>query len=123
MLRKYEARVARGVALLDERLPGWRDRIDLKKLRLDNACFCVLGQLYAGTTTLYGYFTGIHALRIVGDRRAGTCGFTLFGDEDDRCWKELEDEWKRQILAGAPAPADDEPLPEPDAVLCGAGCE
>ena len=46
-----EARVARGVALLDERIPGWRDRIDLTQLdmcegaRLPNGCGCIGAQL------------------------------------------------------------------------------
>jgi hypothetical protein len=39
-------RVARGAALLDEREPGWWQRIDLSKLDLASTCRCVLGQLW-----------------------------------------------------------------------------
>lgn len=37
--------VARGAALLDSKLPGWADQIDLDALKLDDACACVLGQI------------------------------------------------------------------------------
>jgi hypothetical protein len=38
-------RVARGAAYLDEREPGWDERIDLETLDLYAPCRCVLGQL------------------------------------------------------------------------------
>lgn len=37
--------VARGAALLDSRLPGWADQIDLESLNIADGCECVLGQL------------------------------------------------------------------------------
>lgn len=39
------ARVAAGAAFLDERMPGWAERIDLGRLDLDDECNCVIGQL------------------------------------------------------------------------------
>lgn len=39
-------RVARGAALLDEREPGWHQRIDLETLDMELPCNCVLGQLH-----------------------------------------------------------------------------
>lgn len=39
-------RVARGVALLDEVMPGWADRIDLLRLDIDVPAHCVIGQLH-----------------------------------------------------------------------------
>jgi hypothetical protein len=41
----YDA-VARGVALLDEKVPGWRERIKLGELALQDCRRCVLGQVY-----------------------------------------------------------------------------
>lgn len=38
-------RVAKGAALLDEREPGWWQRIDLDTLDLKAPCRCILGQL------------------------------------------------------------------------------
>lgn len=42
----YEERVRRGAALLDEKYPGWADRIELDRLDLGSCTTCVLGQLY-----------------------------------------------------------------------------
>lgn len=39
-------RVARGVALLDEKVPGWHDRIDLSRLDMWDEARCILGQLF-----------------------------------------------------------------------------
>ena len=40
----YDA-VARGVALLDEKVPGWRERIALGRLNMDDPVRCIVGQL------------------------------------------------------------------------------
>ena len=40
-----EQRVARGVALLDERVPDWRTRIDTDRLNMLDGTACVVGQL------------------------------------------------------------------------------
>lgn len=38
--------VLRGIQLLDEKMPDWRDKIDPKTLDLANDCNCVIGQLF-----------------------------------------------------------------------------
>jgi hypothetical protein len=48
MADTIETRVAQGVALLDEKLPGWVNRIDLDKLDLASTCDCILGQEFKG---------------------------------------------------------------------------
>lgn len=40
-------RVAQGAALLDEKLPGWHERIDVGRLDLGDTCDCILGQEFA----------------------------------------------------------------------------
>jgi len=45
--------VARGVALLDEKRPGWEHEIDLDKLDIKDPKCCVLGQVYGGFTVGY----------------------------------------------------------------------
>lgn len=35
-----------GMDLLDEKVPGWRDRIDLKNLNMGSCESCILGQLF-----------------------------------------------------------------------------
>jgi len=37
-------RVALGAAWLDAAHPGWRDRVDVDRLNLEDSCDCVLGQ-------------------------------------------------------------------------------
>jgi hypothetical protein len=44
--REREA-AARGAALLDERMPGWANKVDLGRLNLYSTSECVLGQLFA----------------------------------------------------------------------------
>lgn len=38
-------RVQRGMALLDEREPGWEHQIDLAELDMNHGCKCILGQI------------------------------------------------------------------------------
>lgn len=43
----FEAQIAKGVEYLDKDLgPSWVERINLKRLRLDDCLSCVIGQLY-----------------------------------------------------------------------------
>lgn len=43
------ARVTRGAALLDRTFgPGWWHRVNTDELEMENACSCVLGQLFQG---------------------------------------------------------------------------
>lgn len=46
MATDVTGRVARGVALLDEKVPGWVDRVDVEQLDVSNGLTCVLGQLF-----------------------------------------------------------------------------
>lgn len=51
-------RVARGAAWLDGEAPGWRGRVDVATLDMDNPMLCVLGQVFAAdgdTLTDNGY--------------------------------------------------------------------
>ncbi len=65
----FEAEVARGVELLDQRDPVWMDKIDLSKLAMHSSRSCILGQLFGG------YYKGRRALDI--NRAAGGYGFSL----------------------------------------------
>ena len=47
MTIRHDVAIARGLALLDEKVgPGWEQRIDLEKLRLSSCKQCVVGQLF-----------------------------------------------------------------------------
>jgi len=42
----FEAEVRRGAMVLDCEIPGWEDKLDLWRLAMNDANWCVLGQLY-----------------------------------------------------------------------------
>jgi hypothetical protein len=48
-----DRRVKAGAALLDERMPGWAERIELAQLDLSSEWKCVLGQLFEESQTVY----------------------------------------------------------------------
>lgn len=41
----YDEEIARGVDVLNERVPDWRARIDVDALKMDNVTRCVIGQV------------------------------------------------------------------------------
>lgn len=45
-LQEARRRVALGAALLDEKAPGWRERIDLKRFWIAESCDCIVGQTF-----------------------------------------------------------------------------
>lgn len=48
---EYTTNAPAGAALLEEKMPGWRTRINLETLDLSHPEQCVLGQLYGDFTT------------------------------------------------------------------------
>jgi hypothetical protein len=115
MSRTIAERAAAGAVFLDERLPGWHERIDLGALRLDSPCRCVLGQLDGGgddglsrplseVVDETPYLRQIAVLG-VGVREAYKYGFSLWnpGDEyaaeerDDSAWGDLSAAWAAQV--------------------------
>lgn len=109
--------VQKGAALLDVRLPGWADQIDLDTLELSNGCRCVLGQLAGRKVNLE--LLGLDAddyveasgeivasyedvIDQVGD--AVKLGFALGRTRLRRreaweAWEALQDAWKGEIVA------------------------
>jgi hypothetical protein len=88
--------VERGAALLDERLPGWYEKIDLDKLDLASCENCVLGQLHGRKYERLRhrrYYRGLDRLGIL-DRKAGDFGFTVRGSGR---FENLTAEWRRVI--------------------------
>ena len=99
MLREgmFEERVARGIRLLDQVLPGWHDEINWDELVMEWPQDCILGQLYDGFTL------GINKLNL--HDRAFLYGFDLsqtqYFDATSTVayFEELQSEWKRQATA------------------------
>lgn len=95
-------RVARGAALLDEREPGWHQRINLERLWMRMTCDCILGQLYDpgqdDVKSEYqddGYWVGLRALNIPAHpvRYPEAYGFAAEDTGEynalDKAWREL----------------------------------
>lgn len=124
----FEARIARGIGVLDRYIPGWRERVDPDRLDMgyglfdpaaasdeESGCGCVLAQLDAdpGTRTIGEYG---HRLRLVcamagaGDldrsRWAAKHGFELEAadhpaDADPAvAYRQLTAEWRQALIAG-----------------------
>lgn len=91
-------RVERGAALLDERVPGWVDRINVDRLNVSSLFDCPLGQVFdgfwAGHKRLWG------ELWMVSEARA--CGF---GDLPKN-YPRLNAAWKSLILSRRQAASD-----------------
>ncbi len=103
-MRKYQAQVTRGIALLDSvedwdsfEVEDWRAQIlkNTDHLVMNQCERCVLGMLFGE------YIAGLRAVRIRSgeyDIQIG-CGFEVDeGDNyDNDCWSELREEWLLQI--------------------------
>jgi hypothetical protein len=108
-------RVARGVALLDEKCPGWDQKINVKALDIEDPANCVIGQVYKDSG-IVGAF-GIGATNLVGKKAYGNdinapvliehgfSGTRRPGDDNE--FDALTAAWKRAIRARrAAAPAE-----------------
>lgn len=102
----YTENVARGIALLDEKQPGWFNRIDLEELNLGSCFKCVLGQLFSNVglnEARSPYSKGINTIfsgqSNIGAVGAGDCGFTLCDNNPAADWDELRCTWVRAIVA------------------------
>ncbi len=79
------ARVALGVAWIDENVPGWGDRVDLDCLDIGNRRNCVIGQLFGD------YFYGP-----LPRREAMALGFQRTADDG---YGVLESLWRQVVAA------------------------
>lgn len=95
--------VAKGVALLDEKVPGWRDRIDWGALAMCDSDYCILGQLFSDVDDDYatGYMIGCDflGLKVCGCAYCGRDEVSAASDygfntvDFDGNWEELEELW------------------------------
>jgi hypothetical protein len=92
-----ESQVEKGVALLDEKVPGWETRVDPDALHMWNMRHCVLGQLFQD------YMIGLRELGL-SDESAVEYGFdrrtSLLEDsieEINESWAALDSSWRSVI--------------------------
>jgi hypothetical protein len=82
-----------GAALFDRHVPGWAERIDLKRFDIQSTLNCVLGQIYGNVEN------GLNALGLGLSRdamsRYGFAASTIGGLEKNI--QKLNDEWRIEI--------------------------
>lgn len=87
-------RVARGVALLDEKAPGWYEKINLDNLYMGSTFACVIGQISEGA-----YNDGLAALGLDEDT-SPRYGFDFYNISEGSStrWNDLQNLWTAEIL-------------------------
>ena len=103
-VRDLQTKVARGAAMLDDRVPWWFTRVQPARLALESCSQCVLGHLYGD------YGSGAYVLDLNSEDDAEAYGFTVRGDPAQQAlsWPVLTDAWREEIarrrLAAAMTP-------------------
>lgn len=82
-------RVNRGVALLDEWVPNWRERVKIEHLWMPSGTRCILGQLYGE------FDIGAEALDITYEE--DQYGFCIYLEDKFDQYAELQTEWVRVL--------------------------
>lgn len=97
----HKKRVTRGLALLDQRMPGWEKRVSLDSLDLSRGDRCILGQVYSsdGSYTS-GYCIGRDSLFSYPNRDHAAIrhGFFVKSDADaEDEYGKLEGHWRAAL--------------------------
>lgn len=79
---RLTAAVDKGVELLDQQQPGWRDRIDVSSLDMHQGGSCVLGQLFGD------YFDGRSKLGLNADDAIDHGFMALIVQGEDLSWED-----------------------------------
>lgn len=89
-----QERIARGMALLDEKLPGWKERVNLARLDMSSQTYGLLEQLFDG------YMKGLRALGLA-FATGQQYGFDIRNDDEDdegeEEWGQLTDAWIKAL--------------------------
>jgi hypothetical protein len=87
----YDA-VARGAALLDEKVPDWREHITIDQLDMGDCALCVLGQCFGD------FVDGLEELGIDDDdaRPGSYYGFDRLGTRAD-AYERLTAAWREEL--------------------------
>jgi hypothetical protein len=101
--RDMQARVQRGMRLLDERVPGWQVDIDLDELDMHSCDRCIVGQLYRSgrlraddaVNPWYGFHDALSALGVA---NASLFGFDIPSDHDGFDFDDLDEEWTMRLV-------------------------
>jgi hypothetical protein len=111
VMRKYEQEVARGIALMEQYFPGFRNDLDLRKLDMQSCEECVLGlkcgDYLDGLMKLGIYYLDLGNAEKM-NRDAAYYGFSRLLSEEGAMtaveslqqWQLLTEEWVRQLTEG-----------------------
>lgn len=96
-MRKFEAKVKRGIELLDSTVKEWRGSIGTYPLYMPGCSTCVLGRVFGW------YVDGLKSLGLMDGSesaieaevatKADNHGFTIFNDAMPKDWDTLANEW------------------------------
>lgn len=86
-----QRRVTRGVALLDNKYPGWFEKMNLQRFNLNNEYLCVCGQLYGN------YKRGSNRLGLNSNRASVRHGFNSYlsckqSERQEMIWRRIIDD-------------------------------
>lgn len=97
-MNKYAEAVKKGAAMLDAKIPGWIDMIDLANLEMSLNRGCILGQIAKVYGLPNGYWSGLDILGISDIKATGIfkLPFTLWGRTEE--YEVLGNAWKDLIL-------------------------
>lgn len=103
-IAQLQARVDRGMALLDAQNPGWESKVKLESLDLTSGDRCILGQVYCNDDSVrfFGYELGCKALfgGMRGyERDSATHGFYTQADDSHLVYARLEKLWAAALRA------------------------
>ena len=89
-----KARVEAGAKFLDEKHPGWENKINLETLAMNSSWRCILGQLYGS----FAY--GVKGLGLTGLAQETALGFNLVMEAMEALptFKDLAQAWTALIL-------------------------
>jgi hypothetical protein len=100
----YEQQIAKGMALLAERKPDYRDKLDLIMLDMGRTSYCVLGQVYGNFFNAMEELFGVRGIKIWPHAREH--GFVLSEEHEyeshikfEDAWGQLTAEWKAALSA------------------------
>ena len=95
-----QERVAAGAALLDKKVPGWREQVNLGTLKMNHCGRCVLGQIFGN------YWGAVDDLGL-SDSDEQSLGFYVAAPwsaaAEDLEYLELTAEWQRVLTGGEPS--------------------
>lgn len=98
-----KAQVAKGAKFLDEKVPGWPEKINVKKLAMRSNTNCILGQLAKAAD--FGKESAIEYGETLGltEKKFASHGFEAGGDfPDEEADKAQGELWKAEIAARKP---------------------